>query len=102
MLSDHDLRPCHSRGTQPNACAMAHYRRLIDNHITLHGPWTGWRMAGRDLVAPDGQRINPERLRGLLFRQAAESRIARTRQDVGTCSNVLAHLPRRERLDGAA
>ena len=42
--------------------------------MTLTGPWDGWRFAGRDLVAPDGQRISPERLRGILFRQELEAR----------------------------
>ena len=33
-------------------------------------------MAGRDLVAPDGQRINPQRLAGLMWRDAQELRLA--------------------------
>ena len=24
------------------------------NHVRLHGPWAGWRLAGRDLVSPEG------------------------------------------------
>lgn len=79
MLSDQELRPCHTRGKQPNACAAAHYRRIVDNHAALHGPWAGWRLAGRDLVSPDGDRINPQRLRGLLFQQESEARIAKAR-----------------------
>lgn len=71
--------PCHQAGTKPNACALAHYRLLVDNHTPLYGPWAGWRMAGRDLVAPDGQRIAPERLRGLLWRQESEARLAKAR-----------------------
>ncbi|MBE0315027.1 NAD(P)H-dependent oxidoreductase [Xanthomonas citri pv. punicae] len=31
------------------------------------GPWAGWRLAGRDLVAPTGERIPERRLRGLLW-----------------------------------
>lgn len=83
MLMDSDRRPCHRQGTKPNPCAAAHYRRMIDNHVHLTGPWAGWRLAGRDLVSPAGERINPERLRGLLFRQAAEERVARSRR----CNN---------------
>lgn len=38
----------------------------------MNGPWAGWRM---DWSPPrDGDRITPERLRGLLWRQAAEAR----------------------------
>lgn len=49
-------------------------KRVVHNHAPLHGPWTGWRMAGRDLVTPDGVRLTPERVRGLAWRQEAEAR----------------------------
>lgn len=98
MLSDTDRRPCHKVGKDPTPCALAHYRRVIDNHVRLHGPWAGWRLAGRDLVSPDGDRINPQRLRGLLFRQAAEARI--TRAKVSTVQPIV--LPARERFGGSA
>lgn len=98
MLSDYELRPCHTRGTQPNACAVAHYKRIVDNHISLHGAWNGWRMAGRDLVSPTGQRINPERLRGLLFQQDSQTRIAKAR-----AKRMQARvIPARERFAGLA
>ena len=38
--------------------------------------WYGWRIAGRWLVTPDRQRISPERLRGLLWRDEMELRLA--------------------------
>ena len=66
--------PCWPDGTTPNACADALYWRTIHNTGPLHGPWQGWRLAGRYLVSPDGERITPERLRGLLWRQDAEAR----------------------------
>ena len=49
---DLDSRPpCWEPGTQcPNGCARDHYRRVVDNHVSLSGPWAGWRLAGRDLV----------------------------------------------------
>ena len=46
----------------------AHYDRVVHNKTPLYGPWSGWRMAGRDLVAQTGARIGPERLRGLAWR----------------------------------
>lgn len=55
----------------------SHYRRIVENHTPLYGPWEGWRMAGRDLIAPDRQRISPERLRGLLFQEANRNYLAR-------------------------
>lgn len=53
----------------------AHYERTVHNKTPLYGPWSGWRMAGRDLVAPDGTRFNPERLRGLAWHQDASNRL---------------------------
>ncbi len=54
--------------------STAHHDRVVHNRHELHGPWSGWRMAGRDLVSPDGDRIAPARLQGLLWRQRAEAR----------------------------
>lgn len=59
--------------------SVEHYQRTVHNHAALHGPWSGWRMAGRDLVSPEGDRLSPERLRGLMFRQALEARRDRAR-----------------------
>lgn len=60
--------PCWDAGKPcPNGCA----RRIVDNHVELSGPWAGWRLAGRDLVAPSGERIPERRLRGLLWRADA-------------------------------
>ncbi|WP_268738733.1 DUF3653 domain-containing protein [Luteimonas fraxinea] len=52
-------------------------RNFVVRH--LHGPWAGWRMAGKDLVGPDGTRISPTRMRGVLFRIEAEERLQRAR-----------------------
>lgn len=67
--------PCWPEGQPcPNSCAAALYERTVYNHQHLGGPWTGWRMAGRVLVSPDGDRITPERLRGILWREGLEKR----------------------------
>lgn len=64
--------PCWEVGKPcPNACAQDVHRRVIDNHVELSGPWAGWRLAGRDLIAPSGERIPERRLRGLLWRADA-------------------------------
>lgn len=49
---------------------------LVDQQIDLSGPWAGWRVRGRDLVAPHGQRIPARRLEGLLWREEMELRRA--------------------------
>jgi hypothetical protein len=38
--------------------------------------WYGWRLRGRHLVSPDGQRITRRRLEGLLWRDEKELRLA--------------------------
>ena len=38
--------------------------------VDLRGDWQGWKIRGRELVSPDGDRINYRRLRGLLFTQS--------------------------------
>ena len=44
--------------------------------IDFDGEWYGWRLRGRHLVSPTGQRITRERLDGLLFRDDLELRRA--------------------------
>jgi hypothetical protein len=56
-----------------------HYDRVVHNTTSLHGPWRGWRLAGRHLVSPDGDRITPERMRGILARLELEARRDRAR-----------------------
>lgn len=56
-----------------------HFDRVVHNKTALHGPWAGWRMAGRELVSPDGDRFSPTRLRGLAWRLEAEQRAERAR-----------------------
>ena len=58
--------PCLSPGAPMNECASARYASQVHNHVDLTGPWAGWRLRGRDLVSPDGERISPQRLTGLL------------------------------------
>jgi hypothetical protein len=53
-----------------------HSRRQPIAGMDVTDPWTGWRIAGRYLIDPAGQRITPERLRGLLWRDEMELRLA--------------------------
>jgi len=48
---------------------------MNDRH-DFPGEWYGWRLAGRHLVSPDGERITRERLSGLLWRDGMELRLA--------------------------
>ena len=50
------------------------YRWTVEGFGPLGGPhWHGWSLRGRYLVTPDRQKITPERLRGILWRQELES-----------------------------
>jgi hypothetical protein len=72
--------PCWEEGKPcPNACAEERTNLILRNHVYLHGPWAGWRLAGRDLVSPDGVRLNPGRVLGLAWREHSEQRLARMR-----------------------
>lgn len=91
--------PCHQIGTNPNRCATALYEwRVYGNGYLFGRWWSGWRIADRELVSPDGQRISPERLRGLLFRAAGEARIARAKSRQAQMTVI----PARERFAGSA
>lgn len=57
----------------------AQYALQVHNHTALYGRWQGWRMAGRDLVSPDGVRFSPERMRGLAWRQESEQHLSNAR-----------------------
>lgn len=42
----------------------------------LSGPFAGWSIRGNYLVSPDGDRMTPERLKGLAWRDHMELRKA--------------------------
>lgn len=64
----------------PNPCAEQVRDQITRNHVRLHGPWAGWRLAGRDLVSPEGIRMSPTRLQGLAWRQDSEVRLSNLRK----------------------
>lgn len=62
--------PTHEEALQFMSDAQVH------QWIDLAGQWQGWKLRGRELVAPDGQRMSAQRLRGLLWRDEMELRRA--------------------------
>lgn len=42
----------------------------------LTGPFAGWSVRGNYLVSPDGDRMTPERIAGLAWRDQMELRVA--------------------------
>lgn len=58
----------------------AHYDRTVHNIHHLHGEWSGWRMAGKFLIAPGPTgRITPEQLSSLLWEQQKRVSVNRSR-----------------------
>lgn len=51
------------------------YDALVHCRIDLAQEWSGWKIRGRDLVSPAGDRISPARLAGLLFTEKARKGI---------------------------
>ena len=47
---------------------------VLYQRVDFSGPWHGWKLRGRHLVSPDGDRMTAERLRGLAWRLQAEAR----------------------------
>ena len=72
-ISKTNAPPCIKAGLAWNKCAEKQFEEQILNHITLVADWQGWRFKGKDLVSPDGMRINPQRLRSILW---AEKRLS--------------------------
>ena len=69
-MSHPDRPPCWREGEQcPNDCAAQLYKRVIHNETALHGPWSGWRLAGPRLVSPRKEWIAPHVLDRWLWRR---------------------------------
>lgn len=66
--------PCIKPRASVNPCARRLYAEKVLGHVDLSADWAGWRLRGRWLISPEGDRINPLRLRGLMFREANEQR----------------------------
>ena len=58
--------------SQPGICRACSLG--VGDHFDLAGPWAGWKLRGKALVSPDGDKITPERLRGLLFTESLRRR----------------------------
>lgn len=84
-----DPPPCLKPGEALNACARAVYAFEVNSTADLSGEWAGWRLRGRVLISPDGDRISPARLRGLLFVEAGRRRAPTKTAQVHTLKSGL-------------
>lgn len=52
------------------------YAALVNYHIDLAQEWQGWKIRGRYLVSPHGDRVCVRRLAGLLFTEKNRVKVA--------------------------
>lgn len=81
--------------TEEDALRFMH-EALVLNRICFGYEWQGWRMAGRYLVTPEGDRITANRLLWLVRREAMREKLYANVQATGP-SNVVEFAPRRQR-----
>lgn len=79
--------PCWPEGQPcPNPCAARLLQQTVYNHVTLYGPWTGWRLAGARLISPHRDWIAPHVLdrwmyqHGRLFAASGASAVQSSRK----------------------
>jgi hypothetical protein len=63
-----------------------------------HPEWYGWRLRGRLLVSPHGDRLTRERLEGIVFRETLHQRlhVATVKRELAERTARIVWLPRRE------
>lgn len=61
-----------NRRPTPEEAERFMFDALVYQHIDLTGPWEGWKIRGRELVAPDKERIPVGELVGLLIHYRAK------------------------------
>lgn len=81
--------PCLTPGSAINPCARRLYEEKVLGHLDLAAEWSGWRLRGRWLISPEGDRISPERLRGLLFSENGSKRVSRATFSPGHTATVV-------------
>jgi hypothetical protein len=66
--------------------------------------WHGWRLKGRLLVSPNGDRLTPERLQGIVIREALHQRyhVAKIKREHAAATARVVWLPARERFSDVA
>lgn len=82
-----------SKPTPEQAMQFMH-DALVLNRIHFGYEWQGWRMAGRYLVSPEGDRICANRLLWLMRREGMREKLFK-QVEVRDASNVVQFVPRR-------
>lgn len=82
------------RITEAMAIKFMH-EALVHNRIRFGYEWQGWRMAGRYLVTPEGDRVCANRLLWLVRRESMREKLFKNVQATGP-SNVIEFRSRRK------
>lgn len=87
-----DKPRCVAGGLGVSPCLRSLYDWKVYGNGPLHGQWEGWRIAGRDLVAPGGRRISINELYALM-RQPKAARVVPLPHSSGAIRPVGSGLP---------
>jgi hypothetical protein len=77
---------CVAAGLGVSPCLRSVYNWTVYGNGPLHGEWQGWRIAGRNLVAPGGRRISLNEIEALLRGRARKGNVLMFRPATGACT----------------
>lgn len=81
-----DKPRCVSAGLGVSPCLRSVYNWKVYGNGPLHGEWEGWRIAGRDLVAPGGRRISIGEIEAILRGRPRKANVVSLRPAAGACT----------------
>ncbi len=96
-----DVPPCITLGQPLNWCARQMYTWRISGHGSLPGQWAGWRLAGKYLVTPSGDRVVARQLEALIYHQVHLKKKRKTHQRRQDAEIVALFADLQSRIDRA-
>lgn len=88
-----DKPRCVAAGIGVSPCLRSVYDWTVYGNGPLHGEWEGWRIAGRDLVAPGGGRISMNEVAALVRQPKAARLVALRPHSSGAIRPMGSGLP---------
>lgn len=80
---------CVAAGLGVSPCLRGVYNWTVYGNGPLHGEWQGWRIAGRDLVAPGGRRISLGEIESMLRGKPRKATVLPFRPAAGACTQAM-------------
>ena len=80
---------CVAAGLGVSPCLRSVYNWTVYGNGPLHGEWEGWRIAGRELVAPGGRRISIGEIEAVL-RERKRAKVVALRPAAVACTRPAA------------